>query len=58
MKQLLQRLYRDEAGQGMTEYILLVALVSLTVAYSFLLFRSALQNYYSRITLWVSMPIP
>jgi Flp pilus assembly pilin Flp len=50
--------HQDENGQGMTEYILLVVLVALTVAYSFLLFRRALRSYYHRVTYWVSLPIP
>lgn len=58
MREILNRFHRDERGQGMTEYILLVVLVALTVAYSFLLFRRALRSYYGRITLWVSLPIP
>ena len=52
------RLLEDESGQSMTEYIILVAVVSITVAGAFNLFIRVAKGYFRRVTNYVSLPIP
>jgi pilus assembly protein Flp/PilA len=47
MKQLLQRLWRDEAGQDLTEYALLVVLIALAAVASMKALATAISNVYS-----------
>jgi Flp pilus assembly pilin Flp len=44
VKPLLLRLYRDEAGQSMTEYILLIVLVAVGCMLAYKRYGQALQN--------------
>jgi pilus assembly protein Flp/PilA len=47
MKQLLQRLWRDETGQDLTEYALLVVLIALAAVASMKALATAISNVYS-----------
>lgn len=47
MKQLLQRLWRNEAGQDLTEYALLVVLIALAAVASMKALATAISNVYS-----------
>jgi pilus assembly protein Flp/PilA len=43
------RFWRDEAGQGLVEYALIIAVIAIAVIVAMLFFRGSLQNYYSGI---------
>ena len=58
VRQAFLRFLGDQRGQNMTEYILLVVIVVITLAGAFNLFNRALVGYYQRITMVVSLPIP
>lgn len=45
----LVRFLRDESGQAMTEYILIIALIILPIAAVFNLIRNPLRGYLQRI---------
>jgi pilus assembly protein Flp/PilA len=47
MKQLLQKLWRDEVGQDLTEYALLVVLIALAAVASMKALATAISNVYS-----------
>jgi pilus assembly protein Flp/PilA len=47
MKQFLQRLWRDDAGQDLTEYALLVVLIALAAVASMKALATAISNVYS-----------
>jgi Flp pilus assembly pilin Flp len=44
MKQLLQRLWNDQSGQGMVEYALIVGLVAIGLIAVFLFLRNSTGN--------------
>jgi len=46
---MLNRIIRDEFGQAMTEYILVVALVALAFAASLEMWKSPLAKYLDRL---------
>ncbi|MBN2056196.1 hypothetical protein JW905_14825 [bacterium] len=58
MKRVLRALWCDEHGQGMTEYMLLVVLLAVTLGLAFRQFQHAVVEYYDRVTFWISLPIP
>lgn len=58
MKELFWRVWGDENGQGMTEYMLLVVVMAISLGVAFKQFHQAVLAYYNRVTLWVSLPIP
>lgn len=43
MMDLLMRLWKDEEGQGMTEYILIVVLIAIAAIAAFIYFRDILK---------------
>jgi Flp pilus assembly pilin Flp len=46
MKAVLRNLWNDESGQGLTEYALLIALVSLGLITLLSLYRNAIGNVF------------
>lgn len=50
MKSLLRGLWRDEAGQGMTEYALIIALVAVAIVAVVVLFREQIKAVFARAT--------
>jgi len=62
MRQLWQRFLRDESGQGLTEYALVVASVLgvlVGAGFTFLPdFIAALQQYYDSHYIMLNLPIP
>jgi len=52
------RLFSDQSGQAMTEYILASIFVAIALGITFLALRSALQDYYGLLTIIISLPIP
>jgi pilus assembly protein Flp/PilA len=50
MKAVLRNLWRDENGQGLTEYALLIALVSLGLITLLGLYRNAIGNVFRNAT--------
>jgi Flp pilus assembly pilin Flp len=52
------RLFFDQSGQAMTEYILASLLVAIALGLAFLALKAALQDYYGLLTLIISLPIP
>jgi pilus assembly protein Flp/PilA len=49
MKDLMRRFWTDESGQGLTEYALIIALVSIGLIAVLLLFRNAIGAVFDNI---------
>jgi pilus assembly protein Flp/PilA len=49
MKELLMRLWREESGQGMAEYGLILALVAIAVIAALSALSGGLQNIFNNI---------
>ena len=49
MKDLLNRLWNDESGQGLVEYVLIIALVAIGLIAIMLVFRNSIGNIFSVI---------
>jgi len=49
MKELLSRLWNDESGQGLVEYVLIIALVAIGLIAIMLIFRNSIGNIFSTI---------
>jgi pilus assembly protein Flp/PilA len=49
MKDLMQRFWNDESGQGLTEYALVLALVSVGLIAVLVLFRDAIGRVFDRV---------
>jgi pilus assembly protein Flp/PilA len=49
MKKLLSRLWEDESGQGLVEYVLIIALVAIGLIAIMLVFRNSIGNIFSVI---------
>jgi pilus assembly protein Flp/PilA len=47
---LMQRLQSDESGQGLVEYVLIIALVAIGLVAAMLIFRNAIGNTFTNIT--------
>ncbi len=52
------RLFFDQSGQAMTEYLLATIFVAIALGLAFQALRAALQDYYGLLTLIISLPIP
>ena len=49
MKELLKSFWTDESGQGLTEYALIIALVSIGLILVLVIFRNAIGQVFRRI---------
>jgi pilus assembly protein Flp/PilA len=45
----LQKFVRDEDGQGLVEYALIIAVIAIAVIVAMVFFRDQLSNYFSNI---------
>ena len=50
MKELLKSFWTDESGQGLTEYALIIALVSILLIAVLIVFQGQLQGVFQRIS--------
>ena len=50
MKELMMRLWKDEEGQGMVEYGLIIALVSIAVIVALGLLAGGLEGIFGQVT--------
>lgn len=50
MKALLNRLWSDESGQGLVEYVLIIALVAIGLTLVLLVFRNAIGGIFDVIS--------
>ena len=50
MKDLFKSLWSDESGQGLTEYALIIALVSIALIAVLFLFKDQLAAVFNKIT--------
>lgn len=58
MKQLLKSFWTDESGQGLTEYALIIALVSIGLILILIAFRGAIANVFRNIISELSTASP
>lgn len=56
MLNLLRRLWKDEEGQGLVEYSLIIVLISLIIVASSTAVRTAIQNVFTRIATALNTP--
>ena len=49
MHQLMQRLMRDESGQGLVEYVLIIALVAVGLILALTVFRNQIGNTFDEV---------
>ena len=49
MMDLMKRFWNDESGQGLTEYALIIALVSIGLILILLVFRNAIGDVFNNI---------
>ena len=49
MKDVMKRFWSDESGQGLTEYALVLALVSIGLIAVLVLFRDAIGRVFNRV---------
>lgn len=50
MLNILRRLIKDEEGQGLTEYALIIALISIAVIAVMIIFRNQIKNTFQGIS--------
>lgn len=55
---LLQRLWKEESGQGLVEYGLLVGLIVVIVIAVLVIFRSSLTTLFNNITGQLNSAVP
>ncbi len=56
MKSIVMRLWSEDEGQDLIEYVLLVALIALLVAAAFPALASAISNQFTNVTNCVNTP--
>jgi pilus assembly protein Flp/PilA len=50
MKDLMKRFWADESGQGLTEYALVLALISIGLIAVLIVFRDSIGRVFDRVT--------
>ena len=50
MKGMLQKFWADESGQGLVEYVLIIALVAIGLIAIMLIFRNSIGDVFSTIS--------
>ena len=50
MKELWQRFVKDESGQGLVEYILIIAVVAILIIAALAYFRGTVGNTYNDVS--------
>ncbi len=50
MKELLKSFWNDESGQGLAEYAVLIALITLALVLVIKPFREAIKNVFNAVT--------
>lgn len=50
MTAVLQRFWNDESGQGLTEYALIIALVSIALIAALIVFRNQIGGVFDRMS--------
>ena len=54
----IPKLVRDESGQAMTEWILIVAIFSVVMIGALSTFPKLAGDYYSRVAAFLMLPLP
>ena len=54
MKKALQRFVKDESGQGMVEYILIIGLVVLFIIVALVAFKDEVIGFIDKVKSWIS----
>ena len=49
MKALMARLWKEEAGQGMTEYALIIGIVAVFLVAALVVFRGKIADLFSQV---------
>lgn len=50
MSDLLRKFWSDDSGQGLVEYVLIIALVSIGLTIVMLLFRNSIGNVFKTVS--------
>ena len=50
MSELLRKFWSEESGQGLVEYVLIIALVSIGLTIVMLFFRNAIGNVFKTVS--------
>jgi pilus assembly protein Flp/PilA len=58
MKQQLKRYLRDDSGQGMVEYILIIGLVVLFIVVALVAFKDEVVGFIDKVKGWISGASP
>jgi pilus assembly protein Flp/PilA len=48
--EVIQQLQSDESGQGLVEYVLIIALVAIGLVAAMLIFRNSIGNTFTNVT--------
>jgi pilus assembly protein Flp/PilA len=56
MKSLLKRLWKEESGQDLTEYALLLVLIALVAVAALQGLATAINTAYNRVTVSLNLP--
>ena len=56
MKEMVRRFFTEESGQGMTEYALILALVSIVAIAALVLMGDSIQEIFAQITGSLEVP--
>jgi Flp pilus assembly pilin Flp len=54
MKELVKRYLRDDSGQGMVEYILIIGLVVLFIVVALMAFKDEVIGFINKVKAWIS----
>ena len=50
MSELLRKFWSDDSGQGLVEYVLIIALVSIGLTIVMLIFRNSIGNVFKTVS--------
>lgn len=54
---MVEKFIKDDEGQGLTEYMLIISLIAIFLIVALTFFSSTLQNYYNSTASGVAAPL-